>query len=80
MLVGSPVMYDILLFENFRTRKREAGIFRSLSFGDYFVKTCVFSARKRRLLGRYAKTAKKIYVFSNSIRILTDGNSGYPSW
>ena len=52
MLVGSPVMYDIILFENFRTRKREAGIFRSLSFGDYFVKTCVFSARKRRLLGR----------------------------
>ena len=80
MLVGSPVMYDIILFENFRTRKREAGIFRNLSFGDYFVKTCVFSTRKRRLLGRYAKTAKKIYVFSNSIRILTDGNSGYPSW
>ena len=79
MLVGSPVMYDIILFENFRTRKRE-GIFRSLSFGDYFVKTCVFSARIRRLLGRYAKTAKKIYVFSNSIRILTDGNSGYLSW
>ena len=26
MLVGSPVMYDIILFENCRTRKREAGI------------------------------------------------------
>ena len=25
MLVGSPVMYDIILFKNFRTRKREAG-------------------------------------------------------
>ena len=52
MLVGSLTMYDIILFENCRTRKREAGIFRNLSFGDYFVKTCVFSARKRRLLGR----------------------------
>ena len=42
MLVGSPVMYDIILFENFRTRKREAGIFRSLSFGDYFCKNLRF--------------------------------------
>ena len=48
----SLLMYDIILFENFHTRKREAAIFRNLSFGDYFVKTCVFSARKRRLLGR----------------------------
>lgn len=43
-------MYDVVLFENFR--KREAGIFRNLNFGDYFLKTYVFSARKHRLLGR----------------------------
>ena len=48
----SLLMYDIILFENVHTRKREAAISRNLSFGDYFVKTCVFSARKRRLLGR----------------------------
>ena len=53
-------MYDVVLFENFRTRKREAGIFRNLNFGDYFLKTCVFSARKHRLLGRWAKTGRDI--------------------
>ena len=48
----SLLMYDVILIENIRTRKREAVVFRNIHSGDPILKTCVFSARKRRLRGR----------------------------
>ena len=48
----SLLMHDIILFKNFRTRRREAYVFRNLHSGDLVLKTCVFSVQKRRLLGR----------------------------
>lgn len=59
MLVGSLMMYDIILFENFRTRKREAGIFRNLSFGDYFEKPAFLVPENAVYLDGRLKQRKK---------------------
>ena len=43
------MMYDIIVFDNLRfcpsTRKRKAGVFKNVHYGERFLKICVFGDR-----------------------------------